>query len=73
MPEVADPSAGRLRTWRPTVLWTAGILLALGLAWFIGAVAVPAWRARVAIAAYCERQIPCSELLKRMGGEAALD
>ena len=72
MTELAEPHNKPLRTWRPMVLWTAGILLALGLAWFIGAVAVPVWRARVAIAAYCERQLPCSELLKRMGGEAAL-
>lgn len=28
------------------VLWTAGILLALGLAWFVGAVVVPVWQVR---------------------------
>jgi hypothetical protein len=49
MPEtVAAPSppAKHRRTWLPMALWTAGILLALGLAWFIGAVVVPVWRVR---------------------------
>lgn len=32
------------RTWRPMVFWTAGILAALGLAWFVGAVVVPVWQ-----------------------------
>jgi len=36
-------------TWRPMALWSAGILLALGLAWFVGAVAVPAWRTRAVL------------------------
>lgn len=31
---------------RGAVLWTAGIFAALGLAWFIGAVAVPFWQTR---------------------------
>ena len=35
-----------LRTWRPMAAWTAGILLALGLAWFVGAVVVPVWQVR---------------------------
>jgi len=26
--------------------WTAAILLALGLAWFVGAVVVPVWQVR---------------------------
>jgi hypothetical protein len=38
MPEVTDQPAKPLRTWRPMVLWTAGILLALGSAWFATAV-----------------------------------
>jgi hypothetical protein len=29
------------RTWRPMVLWTTGILLALGVAWFVTTLAVP--------------------------------
>jgi HEAT repeat protein len=32
--------------------WTAGILLALGLAWFVGAVAVPAWKTRTVVAEF---------------------
>jgi hypothetical protein len=31
------------------LLWTAGILLALGLAWFVGAVVVPVWQVHAAI------------------------
>ena len=38
--------AGPLRTWRPMAAWTGAILLALGLAWFVGAVAVPWWQVR---------------------------
>ena len=34
------------RTWRPIALWTAGMLLALGLAWFVGAVVMPVWQTR---------------------------
>ena len=37
------------RTWRPMALWSAGILLALGLAWLIGAVVVPYLRVRVVV------------------------
>jgi hypothetical protein len=31
------------------ILWTAGILLALGLAWFVGAVAVPVFEVRAVV------------------------
>jgi hypothetical protein len=34
------------RTWRPMAAWTAGILLALGLAWFVGAMVLPVWQVR---------------------------
>ena len=34
------------RIWRPMIMWTAGILVVLGLAWFIGAVAVPYYQVR---------------------------
>jgi HEAT repeat protein len=33
------------------ILWSAGIVLALGLAWFVGAVVVPVWQVRRAIEA----------------------
>ena len=33
-----------LRTWRPMAFWTAGLLLVLALAWYVAAVAVPAWQ-----------------------------
>jgi hypothetical protein len=38
-----------LRTWRPMAAWTVGILLALGMAWFVGAVVVPVWQVHSAI------------------------
>ena len=44
-----------LRTWRPMALWTAALLLVLGLIWFIGAAAVPVWRVHRAIAEYRDR------------------
>jgi hypothetical protein len=45
MPESADRRGKPPRTWRPMVLWTAGILLGLGLAWLI-AVAAQFWQTR---------------------------
>lgn len=37
------------RTWGPVLLWTVGILLALGLAWFVGAVVYPVYRTRAVV------------------------
>ncbi len=37
------------RTWRPMALWSAAIVLALGLAWFAAAIAVPAYQTRKVI------------------------
>jgi len=44
----AEPAAntGQPRTWRPMAMWSAGILLALGLVWFVTAVVVPVWQVR---------------------------
>jgi len=39
--EPAEQPAKPLRTWRPMALWSAAILAALGLTWFVGAVVVP--------------------------------
>ncbi len=50
MTEPGAPPARPPRTWRPIILWTAGILLVVGLAWFAGAVAWPLWRTRAEIA-----------------------
>jgi HEAT repeat protein len=47
--EPADQPVKPLRTWRPMILWTAGILLALGLVWFVGAVAIPVLRLRAEV------------------------
>jgi hypothetical protein len=47
MPEPSDQPAKPLRTWRPMVLWTAGLLLVLGLVWFVAAAVVaPVWEVR---------------------------
>jgi len=47
--ELAAPPSPPLRTWRPMAAWTGGILLALGLAWFVGAVVVPVFETRTVI------------------------
>ena len=49
MTEPTERATKPLRTWRPMAAWTAGILLALGLAWFVGAVVVPYAQVRSAI------------------------
>jgi len=51
MPETGDrPNPPKpVRTWWPMILWTAGILLAMGLAWFVGAVAWPVYKVRKAV------------------------
>jgi HEAT repeat protein len=43
VPKAAEPPAPPLRTWRPMVLWTGGILLALGLVWSAASVGVDVW------------------------------
>ena len=43
---MSEPPSPPLRTWRPMAAWTAGMLLALGLAWFVAAVMVPWWQVR---------------------------
>ncbi len=66
------------RTWRPMVLWTAGILLAIGAAWFVGAVAVPVWRADCTMAQYDDLKRHASypwqglrQSIEDLGGEDA--
>ena len=41
---MSGPEAKPPATWRPLILWIAGIVLALALAWFIGAVVIPAYQ-----------------------------
>jgi hypothetical protein len=62
------------------VLWTAGILVAVGLAWFVAAAAVPVWQVRGVLAGYAaEGDGDLSALgraqvaadLQRLGGPAA--
>jgi len=59
------------------LLWTAGLLLSLGLAWLIGAVAVPVWQVHRVMAAY-DSDIAASQLpgwtlapADQLGGQAA--
>jgi len=82
MPDVAEQPAKPPRTWRPMAAWTAAILLALGLAWFIGAVVVPYWQVRRAVASRLERnevgyedgpdyRKHGAEIVESLGGAAA--
>jgi len=70
MPEPADQPAPPLRTWRPMILWTAGILLALGLAWSIAAVAVPYFQVRAAVMRSTAFTPDAAEM-ERLGGPEA--
>jgi hypothetical protein len=73
---VTEPAAQLpkpLRTWRPMAAWTAAILLALGLAWFVAAVVVPAWRVRaevlpVMVQAADMREEPGDYVIQSLGG-----
>jgi len=51
----ADQPAPPVRTWRPMALWTAALLLVLGLIWFVAAVAVPVWQTRKVVDDYCRK------------------
>jgi len=63
------PAAPSLRTWQPMVLWTAGILLALGLAWFVGAVAVPFFQVRAVVREFGGRPSNvAAPYVERLGG-----
>ena len=45
----AETSAKLAHNLRGAILWTAGILVALGLAWFVGTVAIPVWQTRTVL------------------------
>ena len=66
MPEDGDQPAKPPRTWRPMVGWTLGILAVLGLAWFVGAVAVPVWQVRRVIRE--PSTVGLEEDIQRLGG-----
>jgi len=53
---------------RGAVLWTAGILLALGLVWFVAAVVVPVYMTRAAVRDYQHPSAMPDELVQRLGG-----
>lgn len=74
MPEVAEQPTKRPRTWRPIVLWTAGILLVLGLTWFVGAVILPVRQTREILrdlersyGAGSYADLPYEDQVKRLG------
>jgi hypothetical protein len=70
-PGTRNPAAP-VRTWRPILLWTAGILLVLGLAWFIGAVVVPVWQVRAAVVECGQQNYPAEEgYVDPLGGQAS--
>jgi hypothetical protein len=73
MPETGDqPNPPKpVRTWRPMVAWTLGILAALGLAWFVGAVAVPVWTTKAIVTAYATQEIDEPTAIERLGGQEA--
>jgi HEAT repeat protein len=52
-------------------LWTIGILLVLGLAWFIGAVAVPFWQVRTALRRHQSSLREIEKEIGRLGGPEA--
>ncbi len=54
-----------VRTWRPMILWSGGIVLALGLTWFTGAVVVPYWQVR----SFVKSQTTKMPAWERLGGE----
>jgi HEAT repeat protein len=61
---MTDQPAKTRRTWLPMALWTAGILLLLGLAWFAGAVVVPVWR----VSALLQHEQDPGKVVERLGG-----
>jgi HEAT repeat protein len=64
-------SAVPLRTWRPMVLWSAGVLLVLGLAWFLMAVVVPVCRVHAAAERIANlREAPFVDSLQQLALEA---
>ena len=71
MPEPAEqPSPAKPpRTWRPMVGWTLGILAALGLCWFVGAVLVPVWGVRAVLVSASDMTTePGENVIESLGG-----
>jgi hypothetical protein len=71
--------AGTKRWLAPMVLWTAGLLLVLGLVWLVAAVGMPWWQVRTevhdAVLSTTRLPIDCSAghdtHVSRLGGEAS--
>jgi len=66
MTDLTEALAKPVHNLRGAVLGTAGILLALALAWFVGAVAVPVYITRAAVRDY-HFALP-NELVRDLGG-----
>ncbi len=69
MTEPAGHPAPPPRTWRPMAAGTAGILLALGLAWFVGAVVVPVWKTRKVLGECDSSALTNEEAIVKLGGK----
>ena len=68
MTEVGEPPAKHTRTWRPMILWTVVILLALGMIWLVVAGVLPVCKIR-RIAEYEHySEVPPSYYLGELGG-----
>ena len=67
--ESAERPASKFRNLRGAVLWSAGMLVALGLVWFSAAVVVPFWQAKAALNAYAtDPAMACWDVGWRLGG-----
>jgi len=73
MPDTTDQPAPPPRTWRPMALWSAAIVAALGLAWFVAAVVVPACRTRRLVELYStagigDKVAVAEDVIRELGG-----
>jgi hypothetical protein len=68
MPEPADQPPKPPRTWRPMAAGVAGILLTLGLVWFLGVVVIPLWGTKRIVGDCVSDKRPRSEAVKQLGG-----
>jgi len=66
MPETGEQPAKPVRTWRPMILWSAGIVLAMVLVWFVAAVVVPVWQVHAAV---MDTQASSGQNITPMSGE----
>jgi HEAT repeat protein len=68
---VSEP-ATKPRTWRPMAAWTAGILLALALVWFVAMFVLPVWQTRSALSECAAKLRTVRDLLGVPSGKPAV-